>query len=387
MNLKPHKPYNDLPELPPKQAIETTAVLKRCITAHKEIAKLSQASELIPDQSVLINTIPLLEAKASSEIENIVTTNDALFREASQPGDNSSAETKEALRYRSALLEGLASLKSKPLTTNTAVQICSAIKNVDMKVRDTPGTALQNKSTGEIIYTPPVGEALLRQKLANWENFINRHDDVDALVRMAVQHYQFEAIHPFIDGNGRTGRILNVLVIIQAELLTIPTLYLSRYILQTRAEYYRRLSDVTRKNDWESWILYMLQGVEETAAWTNIRIHAIRDLMNHTADFVRDQDATAYSHELIQAIFALPYVRIATLIDRGIAKRATATRNLRRLVDLGVLQEQKDGRSRLFIHRKFMDLLESESHAFEPYATTSQRAKKSIPTPRERKKI
>src|SRR6185295_11639133 len=261
------RPYNALPLLPPKADIETRAILKACIGARASVAALRQAGTLIPNQDVLINTIPLLEAQASSEIENIVTTTDALFRYAQIDPENADAATKEALRYRTALRQGVESLKAKPLSTSTAVAVCSTIQGRDMEIRRVPGTTLTNPARNSVIYTPPVGEALLREKLANWERFIHDQTEVDPLIRMAVAHYQFEAIHPFADGNGRTGRVLNSLFFISQDLLTLPILYLSRYIIQHKADYYRLLRAVTQTDAWEEWVMFMLKGVEETARW------------------------------------------------------------------------------------------------------------------------
>lgn len=217
-----------------------------------------------PEQSILINSIPLLEAQASSEIENIVTTGDRLFQFANTPsGTGVDAATKETLRYRTALANGFASLNERPLTTRTAVEICSAIKGVDMDIRVTPGTTLANDRTGEIIFTPPTGERLLRDLLANWERYVHDHGEVDPLIGLAVQHYQFEAIHPFTDGNGRTGRVLNLLFLVQHGLLDIPVLYLSRAIIRAKNDYYRLLLDVTTKGDWEPWLLFVIEAVRE----------------------------------------------------------------------------------------------------------------------------
>jgi Fic family protein len=368
MKLDPAQPYNALPELPPPAELETHAVLKRCITARTAVAELRRAGELIPDQSVLVNTIPLLEAKDSSEIENIVTTNDALFRQASEGEDGSDPAAKEALRYRAALYSGYQSLKTRPLTARTALEVCSEIKGIDMDVRKTPGTQLKNSFSGEVIYTPPEGEQRLRDLLSNWEKFANAEDDIDPLVRMAVLHYQFEAIHPFLDGNGRTGRILNVLVLLQAGLLEIPTLYLSRHIVRTKSDYYRLIQGVTLRGEWEPWLLYMLTAVETTAAWTNNRIRAIRDLMQNTADHMRARAPKIYSRELLDITFAQPYVRIAHLIDAGIAERHAAARYLKQLAAIGILGEEKRGRDKIFINRKYMDLLGRDDHAFAPYA-------------------
>jgi Fic family protein len=367
MPYDPAMPYNALAHLPPGQELETKAVLKRCVTARAAVAELRRAGELIPDQSVLINTIPLLEAKDSSEIENIVTTNDALFREASQVEDSGDPAAKEALRYRAALFSGYETLKTRPLTSRTAIDICSRIKGVDMDVRKTPGTQLKNSFTGEVIYTPPEGQQRLRDLLGNWETFANAQDDIDPLVRMAVLHYQFEAIHPFLDGNGRTGRILNILVLIQAGLLDIPTLYLSRHIVRTKGEYYRLLQGVTLRGEWEPWIIYMLTAVETTATWTNSRIRAIRDLMASTSGYIKASAPSIHSHELVETIFAMPYTRIGNLVERGIAKRVSASRYLKQLVDIRVLSEEKHGRDKVFIHRKYMDLLGRDDHEFTVY--------------------
>ncbi|MGQ0674223.1 MAG: protein adenylyltransferase Fic [Hyphomicrobium sp.] len=367
MTHTPSQPHNALPDLPPGLEIETKAVLKRCVAARTAVAELRQAGALIPDQSVLVNTIPLLEAKDSSEIENIVTTNDALFREASQVEDAGDPAAKEALRYRKALYSGVQSLQSRPLTVRTAIEVCSQIKGVDMDVRKTPGTALKNSFTGEVIYTPPEGQDRLLGLLANWERYANSGDDIDPLVRMAVLHYQFEAIHPFTDGNGRTGRILNVLSLIQAGLLDIPTLYLSRHIVRTKGDYYRLLQGVTSRQEWEPWILYVLQAVEITASWTNARIRAIRDLMVHTAEHVKAHQPGIYSRELIEIIFAQPYVRIAHLIEGDIAERHAASRYLKKLAAIGVLEQEKVGRDKIFIHRRYMTLLGRDDHEFERY--------------------
>src|SRR5262245_59929675 len=277
--IDPKRPHNDLPPLPPQTDLETRPVLKKCVAARTALAELRLAGHLIPDQRLLIHAIPNLEARASSAIENIVTTNDALFRQASLGDGEATPATKEAARYRAALYEGVEALKSRPLSTRIAVDVCRTITGIDLDVRRTSGTTLANSHTGEVIYTPPDGEARLREMLSNWERFAHGSPELDPLARMAVLHYQFEAIHPFPDGNGRTGRILNILSLIQDGLLDLPTLYLSRYILKTRGEYYRRLGEVTFRQQWEAWILYVLRGVEETSVWTTQKIRAIRAMM------------------------------------------------------------------------------------------------------------
>ena len=346
--------------------IETKAILKQCITARAALAELKQAAELIPNQAVLINTLPLLEAGASSEIENIVTTTDKLFQFLGNEGQADPA-TKEALRYSSALFEGFKALNQHPLNTRTIEDICTQIKGIQMNVRRTPGTALANDKTGEVIYTPPVGEDVLRTMLADWERFLHNEVEIDPLIRMAVTHYQFEAIHPFTDGNGRTGRIVNSLFLIQEGLLTLPILYLSRYIIQHKADYYRLLLQVTREQDWEAWIIYVLKGVEETATWTTAKIAAIRALSEHTVDYVRNKLPKVYSHELVSLIFELPYCRISSLAEAGIAKRQAASQYLKQLVEIGVLIEAPVTKEKLFIHPKLMQLLSKDSNEFKPY--------------------
>ena len=361
------KPWNQLPPLPPAAELETKAVLKQCITARAALAELKQAAELIPNQTMLINTLPLLEAKDSSEIENIVTTADQLFQYA-QGGDNlANAATKEALRYRTALYLGYQSLAARPLCTATAVEVCRTIKATDLDIRRTPGTQLINDRTGEIIYTPPEGEACLRDLLANWERFIHNQTELDPLVRMAVGHYQFEAIHPFADGNGRTGRVLNILYLIQAELLTLPIIYLSRHIIAHKADYYRLLLDTTRTGNLEPWIIFMLQAVEETAKWTTAKIAAIRTLAEHTTAHVRERLPKIYTRELVDVIFEQPYCRIGNLVEKNIAQRQSASRYLKELTAIGVLREVQAGKEKLFIHPKLLQLLADDRNAFTPY--------------------
>ena len=356
---RPDRPWNDLPKLPPPVELETRAVLKQCVAARAALAELKQAAALIPNPAILINTLPLLEARASSEIENIVTTADKLFRYL-QADAGADPATREALRYRRALLEGAKALKARPLATRTAEIVCTQIKGIEMTVRRVPGTALAKGDGGEVVYTPPEGESLLRDLLANWERFLHEERELDPLIRMAAAHYQFEAIHPFSDGNGRTGRVLNSLFLVEERLLTLPILYLSRYIIARKADYYRLLLGVTRDDAWEPWLLYMLRGVEETAAWTTARIGAVRKLAAETAEQVRARLPKIYTRELVDAVFEQPYCRIANLVDAGVAGRQAASRYLKALVGLGVLREQAFGREKLFVNAKLMNLLTRE---------------------------
>jgi len=363
---RPDRPYNELPRLPPPTELETRAVLKRCIAARAALAELKKAAQLIPNPAMLINTLPLLEARASSQIENIVTTEDLLFRHV-QADTGADPATKEALRYRLALLEGFRTLKSRPLTTGTAESICTQVKGVEMSVRKVPGTALANDARGTVVYTPPEGEALLRELLANWERFLHDENTIDPLVRMAAAHYQFEAIHPFTDGNGRTGRILNSLFLVEQDLLPLPILYLSRYIIAHKPDYYQLLLAVTREGAWEPWLLYMLRAVEDTAAWTTAKIDAIRALASETAEHVRAKLPKLYSRELVDVIFEQPYCRIANLVQARIAERQAASRYLKALVSIDVLTEQTFGKEKLFVHPKLMRLLTRDTHSFPSY--------------------
>lgn len=365
------RPYNDLPLLPPKVEVETRAVLKACIEARAAVAELQQAGKLLPNQDVLINTIPLLEARASSEIENIVTTTDRLFQFA-EPEQEAQADpaTREALRYRTALRQGIEWLQQRPLTTAAAVAVCRTLLAVRLDVRRVPGAALVNQRTGQVVYTPPEGEELLRRLLANWERYLHETEDVDPLIRMAVGHYQFEAIHPFSDGNGRTGRILNLMFLVEQGLLEIPVLYLSRAIIRSREDYYRRLLAVTTDGAWEDWTLYILEAVRETARWTTGRIHAIRALLEKTADYARIKAAAAYSRELIELLFVQPYCRIRNVVESGIAQRQTAAVYLKELARVGILEEMKAGREKLFINPRLMRILTSEDPGDLPFPGT-----------------
>ena len=367
MTWRADRPYNDLPLLPPDpDQVETRAVLKACIPARAALAELRQAGELLPDPGLLTNLLPVLEARDSSEIENIVTTTDDLFRHARRD-DSADPATREALRYRTALFEGFQQLNTRPLCTATAVEVCSTIKNRPMQIRKVPGTIIGNQRTGEPIYTPPEAENRLRDLLGNWEQFLHADNELDPLIKMAIAHYQFEAIHPFTDGNGRTGRILNVLYLIEQNLLTLPILYLSRYIVGNKSDYYRLLLQVTRDDNWEPWILFILSGVEQVSKWTCAKVTAIRQLMNETSRHVRQQLPRIYSHELMQVIFEQPYCRIASLVERDIAKRQTASVYLKELVNIGVLEERQEGREKLFVHPKLMRLMTHEDNEIIPY--------------------
>lgn len=342
-------PYNDLPLLPPITELETKAVLKQAISANRVLANLRGLAAKIPNQGLLINSIVLQEARLSSEIENIVTTNDELYRAAANGDGKTDPHTKEVLRYREALYFGFKALRERPLNSNLFIELVQLIKQVDIGIRAIPGTALKN-DLGEVIYTPPVGEAVIRDKLANLEQFIHADDGLDPLVKMAVMHYQFEAIHPFPDGNGRTGRILNLLFLVEQQLLDIPVLFLSRYIITHRQEYYAGLRGVTEAQDWERWVLFMLKAVESTAQQTFEQVNRILALMEEVRERVQREAESIYSKDLVEAIFMQPYTKIAFLVEAGIAKRQTASRYLQTLAAMGVLREEQVGREKYYIN-------------------------------------
>lgn len=366
MSWAADQPYNELPQLPPAINLESAKILKACIPARAALAELKQAGELLPNQGLLINLIPLLEAKDSSEIENIVTTSDKLFKFA-QDEKQADPATKEALRYRTALFNGFQSLNNRPLCVTTVLEICSTIKGTEMDIRRVPGTTLANQSTGKVIYTPPVGEPLLRDLLDNWAHYLHQDDGVDPLIKMAVSHYQFEAIHPFTDGNGRTGRVLNALYLIEQKLLTLPTLYLSHYIVRNKTDYYRLLNEVTSDQAWEAWVLYLLEGVRQTANMTTAKIAAVRELIEITREHITVMLPKIYSYELLTLIFEQPYCRIRDLVEKDIARRQTASEYLKKLADIGVLQEVQAGKEKLFVHPKLIRLMTQDENIVTAY--------------------
>lgn len=352
----PEHSFNALPPLPPRGIeLEPKSVLKATIEARAALATLNQAAQLLPNPSVLIHTVPLLEAQASSEIENIVTTADELFKHVDTGGGDHA--TKEALRYRSALFAGVEAIRSRPLSAGTATTICSRLQGRQMDIRSLPGTRIANPASGAVIYAPPEGAALIREKLNDWERFIHADDDLDPLVRMAVAHYQFEAIHPFHDGNGRTGRVINILLLIGAGLLDDPILYLSRSIIRRKNDYYRLLRAVTASGAWIDWIHYMLVAVQESAASTTRKISAIRARQDEIADRARAATPGGRDAQFLAVLFEQPYCRIQTVVDRCQVSRQTASTWLHSLVETGVLSNVKVGRELLFVNHEFLDVL------------------------------
>ena len=367
-SFNPALPYNDLPPLPPPYEIDSKAILNKCISANRELAGLREAAKRIPNQDVLINTIPLREANDSSAIENIVTTNDKLFRFANVDPAAADPATRETLRYRTALLHGFNNMKTRPLTTQTAITVCRIIKGIDLDIRCLPGTTVANKITGEVIYTPPEGANLIRDKLSNWESFLHEATQFDTLIRMAVGHYQFEAIHPFSDGNGRTGRAINILFLIDQKLLDLPILYLSQYINSHRNDYYELLRRVTTSAEWEPWILLMLNAVEQTSRWTTDKIAAIERLLSETVAYVRAALPKTYTRELVEILFTQPYCRTGDLMRHKLAgHRNTAAKHLKDLTAAGVLEYKKEGREALYLNKRFLELLTRDKNTYAPF--------------------
>jgi Fic family protein len=351
-------PYNTLPDLPPQEEIETKPVLKKAIQANKAIAELLIAGHLIPNQSVLIQTLGLSEAKLSSEIENIVTTNDTLYKAFAEEPTKIDAATKEVLLYKDALWYGYEaiSMNKRLLTTPLFVEIVQILKGSAQGIRKISGTRIANP-LGEIMYTPPEGEEVIRNKLHALERFIYTETTLDPLIQMALIHYQFEAIHPFHDGNGRTGRILNILFLILKGLLEIPVLYLSRYIIANKPAYYSGLRNVTENGEWEAWVLYILEGLEQTAITMREQITQIHRLMQETAAKVKAELPTIYSKDLVEALFRSPYCKIKFLEDAKIAKRQTASNYLKQLEEIGILHGKKTGRDTYYINEAFLKIL------------------------------
>lgn len=350
-----NQPYNDLPLLPPKVNLDNPHILRAAIRANRYLAELKGSVLSLPNQDMLVRGIVLQEARLSSEIENIVTTNDELYRADADEKLENNPQAKEVLRYRQALWHGFNSLKSKPLSTNLFIKIVSIIKEKPLGIRKVPGIKIANRH--EVIYTPPEGETALHDKLSNLEKFIHADDDIDPLIKLAIIHYQFEAIHPFTDGNGRTGRIINILFLVAKGLLDYPILFLSRHILKTKAEYYQRLRGVTEESAWIEWINYMVNAVEITAKETQKRVKKVINAMNEAIALTRNEAPQIYSKDLIDVIFMHPYSKIQFLETAGIAKRQTAAHYLKQLESLGLLKGQKIGREQYYVNTALLKIL------------------------------
>ncbi|WP_236025540.1 Fic family protein [Algoriphagus oliviformis] len=333
----------------------------KTISASRALAQLNGAIRNLPNPTLFIDTIHLQEAKASSAIENIITTNDDLYQAIIAEKSFGNPETKEVLRYKEALWLGLDRMKSKPfITTNLCIELVQTIKGNTAGIRNVTGTTLSSPS-GQVIYTPPTGEAVIRGKLANWEKFVNEDESLDPLIKMALMHYQFEAIHPFADGNGRTGRILLLLFLRQSGLLEIPAIYLSEYIIQHKNDYYRLIRNVTEQDDWEAFVLYMLEMVEKTAKHGLKRLEQVTRLLESTAESIRESLPKIYSKDLVELIFRLPYTKRQSLMDAGLGTPKTVGNYLNGLEEAGFLTSKKVGKEKLYLNIALMAILENST--------------------------
>ena len=360
MVFNPREPFNDLPPLPPGGEMETIAILKKLVDAKAKLAELKGRAIAIPNQDILINNIALQEAKASSEIENIITTNDKLFKAISAKNYKPDKQTKEVINYRKALYSAFERIKSRDIiSVNDIIQINGSILGYTGGIRKIPGTALLNDTTGEIIYTPPAGEDVLRDKLSNLANFINDDEiaDYDPLIKMAIIHYQFESIHPFGDGNGRSGRILNVLYLVQKGLLDLPVLFLSRFINQNKSNYYKYLREVTVNGNWEQWILYMIEAIGVTSAYSLQKVNLIIEALNSTIEKVNLNAGDIYKKELVEILFEQPYCNSSFLENRLGIVRQTASSYLKKLEEIGVLKFEKVGKENLYLNVELVNIL------------------------------
>lgn len=364
MSWSPEEPYNALPLIPPDESLETVAVLKKLVNARAEVSGLDEALVSLPNPSVFVHSLALLEAQASSEIENIVTTADELFR-AETNDSEATPGTREALRYKVALLHGQELMEERAglITIGHASEICSEIRGTTTKLRQGEGTYIGNPITGRRIYTPPAGKQIIEEKLHNWEQFVNTATTLDPLVQMAIAHYQFEAIHPFDDGNGRTGRILNVLILVAKKLLRQPILYISQYIIQHKNEYYRLLNAVTEGGAWEEWIIYMLHAVESTARSTRLKIKAIQGLQEEFSEQLLQDIGSQYPVGLSEVLFEQPYCRVRDVVERCRISRHTASKYLKMLVESGMLETRRAGRENLYVNTRFIRTLQATDMA------------------------
>lgn len=356
-------PYSALEKLPPKpESVETITILRQANKATAALAELKGIAKTIPNQAMLINAIVLQEAKDSSEIENIITTQDELYTALTINQSNISSATKEVINYRKAIFLGFDFVKNQGfLKVNDIVKVQQSLVDNSAGIRNTPGTVLKNDKTGEIVYTPPQDKQEILDLLSNFINHYNQDaSDLSPLISMAILHYQFESIHPFYDGNGRTGRILNILFLILNRLIDIPILYLSSYIIQNKSDYYKLLNHTNQTGEWEEWILFMLRAVESTSLQTINKINAIRNLHESTIAEMQRIAPKIYRKELVELLFEQPYSKIEFVVKRLNVERKAASRYLRELEDLGILKSHKIGRETLYINRKLVEILKDK---------------------------
>ncbi|MEA4859320.1 Adenosine monophosphate-protein transferase SoFic [bioreactor metagenome] len=346
-----------LPKLPiDVSKTETIKILKAEIKASKALAELKGIANLIPNQSILINAIVLQESKDSSGIENIITTRDDLYKAVSETARKVDAASKEVMFYREALYTGFNQLRKHGfISINDIVVIQEALVQNDAGLRSLPGTKLVNDKTDDVVYTPPQSKDEIDELLKNFTEYLNNDDDT--LEKLAILHYQFESIHPFYDGNGRTGRIINILYLILKDHLTVPILYLSSYIIRNKDEYYRLLQKVRTEEAWEDWIMFILQGIEETAKETIQKVKALKELLDNTLEMVKTKAPKIYSKELVETLFENPYCKIEMVVKHLGVERKAASRYLHQLEDLGILNCVKVGKESIFINIGLMNIL------------------------------
>lgn len=352
-------PLNKLDKLPPlREKVETIEILRQTNKSTAALAELKGIAKTIPNQAMLINAIVLQEAKDSSGIENIITTQDELYKALTIKRTNISAETKEVVNYRKAIFHGFNLLKKQGfLRVKDIISTQQKLVDNTAGIRSTPGTVLKNDKTGEVIYTPPQDKAEILDLLTNFINHFNQQDNLSPLINMAILHYQFESIHPFYDGNGRTGRILNILYLILNGLIDVPILYLSSYIIDNKPEYYRLLNQTNRTGKWEEWIMFMLMAVESTSRDTITRITNIRDLLDSTIIKVQEKAPKVYKKELVELLFEQPYSKIEFVVNKLGVERKAASRYLKELEKIGIIESQKVGREILYINRNLIEIL------------------------------
>ena len=357
-----------LPLLPLQHEVESKVVLKKLALAHKALAELNGVAETIPNEVIILNTLSLQEAKDSSAIENIITTHDELFSSDNIAQQFASSAAKEVYNYASALKEGFSIVREKQLITcNQIIEIQSILEETKSGFRKLPGTALKNGETGKTVYTPPQNHDEIVTLMSNLETFINDDTltDIDALVKMAIIHHQFESIHPFYDGNGRTGRIINILYLVKEDLLHLPILYLSRYINQNKGNYYHLLQETRITQNWEPWILFMLEAIEQTSIQTTGIIRGIKKLMMDYKQKIRTNLPKIYSQDLINNLFKHPYTKIDFLVQDLDITRQTASKYLDQLIELKLVTLHKIGKENFYINTSLYDFLHNAPQQFK----------------------
>lgn len=352
-------PHQALAKLPPlREKVETIEILRQTTKSVAALAELKGIAKTIPNQAMLINAIVLQEAKDSSEIENIITTQDELYKALTINQSQISASAKEVVDYRKAIFNGYELLKKQGfLRVNDIVFMQQELISNNAGIRSTPGTVLKNDTTGEIVYTPPQDKVEILDLLSNFIEHFNQQDDLSPLIKLAILHYQFESIHPFYDGNGRTGRILNILYLILNDLIDVPILYLSSYIIKHKSEYYRLLNQTNLTGNWEEWILYMLKAVESTSIETINKISKIKILLDKTIVKVQLLAPKIYRKELVELLFEQPYSKIEFVVKKLGVERKAASRYLKELEDIQILEAQKIGRETLYLNKGLIELL------------------------------